>query len=182
MKPTWWRHLRASSPRERDGQDECTGYFAAGLTKLDLVCTAPGLRTWIVAMSSAIDLLPAVDVIEQFCLGTLRAHQCRLDLVFLEQAEKILRFHQAAGGVVIDKEFFTVEFGAAVFRDASSEFQSKGVRQSAARASFPVNRPLANVGKSGKKPGFCHINARRWQQSGCLKQSNDGHFARFEVR
>jgi hypothetical protein len=65
-------------------------------------------------------------------LGTLRAHQCRLDLVFLAQAAKILRLHQAAGGVVIDKEFFTVEFGAAVFRDASSEFQSKAVQQPAA--------------------------------------------------
>src|SRR5476651_2002489 len=61
-----------------------------------------------------IDLLPAVDVIEQFGGGTLRAHQGRLDLVLFQQAEQVFRLHQAGGGVVVDEEFLAVEFGAAV--------------------------------------------------------------------
>src|SRR5205823_3290708 len=59
-------------------------------------------------------LLPAVDVIEQFGRGTLRPHQRRLDAVLRQQPEQVFRLHQSAGGVVVDKEFFAVEFGTAV--------------------------------------------------------------------
>ena len=42
-----------------------------------------------------IDLLPAVDMIEQLGRRTLRAQQGRLDLVRIEQAEQIFRLHQS---------------------------------------------------------------------------------------
>src|SRR6266851_5354887 len=60
------------------------------------------------------DLLPAVDVVEQFGRSALRAHQRRLDLVLIQQPEQIFRFHQPAGGVVIEKEFLAIKFGSAV--------------------------------------------------------------------
>src|SRR6202035_5000749 len=61
-----------------------------------------------------VDLLPAVDMVEQFRRRALRAHQGRLDLVLLQQPEQVFRLHQAGGRVVVDEEFLAVEFSAAV--------------------------------------------------------------------
>jgi hypothetical protein len=71
-----------------------------------------GFTNMDVAMSSAYTFCHPFDMIEQFCGGVLRPHQGRFDAVLVQQPEQIL--HQSAGGVVIDKEFFAVEFGAAV--------------------------------------------------------------------
>src|SRR6202171_6286419 len=46
-----------------------------------------------------IDLLPAVEVIEQFCRSTLGAHQGRFDVVLFQQPEQVFRLHQSASRV-----------------------------------------------------------------------------------
>ena len=66
-----------------------------------------------------VDLLPAIQVVEQDVRGAPRPHQRRLDVVFFQQTKKNLRLHQAAGGVVVDEEFFAIEFGAPVDEGAT---------------------------------------------------------------
>ena len=66
-----------------------------------------------------IDFLPAVEVIEPPGRRTPSAHQGRFDLVVVEQAEQVLRLHQAGGGVLVDEESLAMEFGAAVDEGAT---------------------------------------------------------------
>src|SRR5882724_12233710 len=61
-----------------------------------------------------IDLLPAVDVIEQLGRRTLRPQQGRLDLVRVRSEEQVFRLHQSGCVVVIDEEGLAEQCGAAV--------------------------------------------------------------------
>src|SRR5260370_560452 len=81
-------------------------YFAFASTAGSIVCSAFYLLEVNGGDVVGIDFLPAVEVIEQSGRGTLRAHQGCFDPVFLKQPEQVFRFHQPAGGVVVDKEFF----------------------------------------------------------------------------
>lgn len=157
MKPTCWRHLRASSPRERDGQDECIGYFAAGLTAGEIVCTAPGLRTWIMAMSSAQTFGRRCDravLSRHFARASVSPRSC------------IPRANEK-------------DFRAPLSRRRRCDRQRIFHRR---QGIIPGKSAACECGQKRQKAGFLPHQCPAIATIGGLKHSNDGHFARFGVR